>query len=182
MWKGTLEKLYWVSGWIYEFSKVATIILFVGLLTHYFLFSFIIVRGRSMDPNFVDGNILLVNKIAYVVGKPQRGDVVGMFFPGEPQNRFIKRIVGLPGETVKIDSGKVYIDGKKLTEMYLDSSVSTYPNMERKLQVGEYFVFGDNRSVSSDSRAWGPVPRSFITGKVVTKVYTLSSEVDLNTN
>lgn len=117
-------------------------------------------------PNFSDGDILLINKISYFYDHPKRGDVIVMYWPGEIEKRFIKRIVGLPGETVKIVAGGVLIDDQLINEPYLRPETITVPDLERKLGVGEYFVLGDNRANSSDSRAWGPVPESFIIGKV----------------
>lgn len=171
-----VERLFWYTGWLYDFTKIATIVLVLGLLVNYFFVSFLVVRGKSMYPNYKDGQVMLVNKLAYLTSSPQRGDVVGMYFPGETQKRFIKRVIGLPGETVKVSGGKVYIDGKLLDEPYLSSSVTTTPDLERTLQSGEYFVFGDNRPDSSDSRAWGSVPQSFIVGKAVQKLFSLPSQ------
>lgn len=170
-----VEKLFWYVGWLYDFTKVATIILVVGLLIHYFFLSVLVVRGRSMVPNYQDGDVMLVNKLSYITSSPKRGDVVGMYFPGETQKRFIKRVIALPKETIKIERGKIYINGKKLEEDYLDLKVVTLPEMEKTLAEGEYFVCGDNRSGSSDSRAWGPVPESFIVGKAVTRLLQLPS-------
>ena len=171
-----VEKLFWYSGWLYDFTKIATIILVLGLLVNYFFFSFLVVRGKSMYPSYKDGDVMLVNKLAYITSSPKRGDVVGMYFPGETQRRFIKRVIGLPGETVKVASGKVYINGVQLNEPYLSSDITTTPDLERTLQSGEYFVFGDNRPDSSDSRAWGSVPQSFIVGKAVHKLFSLPSQ------
>lgn len=169
------ERLFWITGWIYDFSKIAITLLLIGLVVHYFFYSLLVVRGRSMEPNYVDGDVLVINKIAYLVGKPERGDVIAMFFPGETEKRFIKRIIGLPGETVKVSDGKVYINNQLLTEPYLPSDVTTIPDSTRTLEPGEYFAFGDNRAVSSDSRAWGPVPKSFIIGKIAAHLLTISS-------
>lgn len=166
-----VERLFWVSGWIYDFSKLATGLLVVGLITHYFFFTILVVKGTSMEPNYVDGEMLIINKISYELGRPSRGDVVAMFFPGETEKRFIKRVVGLPGETVSIKDGLVYINGRQLAETYLPPKLVTGPDLERTLQPTEYFVLGDNRSVSSDSRSWGTVPRSFIIGKITQPVH-----------
>lgn len=171
-----IEKLFWVTGWIYDFSKIATVLLILGLLTHYFFFTILVVRGKSMLPNFTDGEVLIINKIAYRYIPPARGDVVAMYWPGETEKRFIKRIVGLPGETVMVRDGKVYINGVRLNEEYLDSSVVTSNELDRTLQSNEYFVFGDNRANSSDSRAWGPVPKSFLIGKIGSEVFQLSAQ------
>jgi len=168
-----IERLFWVTGWIYDFSKIATVLLIVGLLIHYFFFTILIVHGTSMLPNFTDGEVLVINKITYRYQIPERGDVVAMYWPGETQKRFIKRIVGLPGETVTVDGGRVYINSKLLPESYLDRSVTTSNEQVRTLQTDEYFVLGDNRSSSSDSRAWGPVPKSFLIGKIGPELFHL---------
>lgn len=125
-----------------------------------------------MEPNFVDGQLLVINKIAYLVDQPKRGDAVAMFFPGEKEKRFIKRIIGLPGENLKIQKGKVVINEKILNEPYLEE-METLPDLERNLESGEYFVMGDNRLNSSDSRAWGPVPSSFLIGKISIEIFRL---------
>lgn len=171
-----IERLFWITGWIYDFSKIATVLLILGLLTHYFFLSVLVVRGKSMLPNFTDGQVLMINKIAYRYALPERGDVVAMYWPGETEKRFIKRIVGLPGETVRVDGGKVYINDLALDENYLDPSVATSNELTRTLQSNEYFVFGDNRSNSSDSRAWGPVPKSFLIGKIGSEIFQLSAQ------
>lgn len=170
------DKLFWFSGWVYDFSKIATFLLVIGLIVYYFFFSVLVVRGKSMETKYIDGDVLMVNKIAYMTSKPQRGDVVAMFFPGETQKRFIKRVVGLPGDTVTVQAGRVFINGKALPEPYLQQGIETFPDSTRQLQAGEYMVFGDNRPVSSDSRAWGPVPQSFIIGKVTTKLFKVPSQ------
>lgn len=162
----SIERLFWVSGWIYDFSKIATIFLIIGLVAHYFFFTVLVVRGKSMEPSYEDGQVLLIDRVNYRFQSPQRGDVVAMYFPGETERRFLKRLVGLPGETIAIKGSKVLIDGVALDEAYLPEATVTSPDLERKLQANEYFVLGDNRSVSSDSRAWGPVPKSFLAGKV----------------
>ncbi|MEX2012154.1 MAG: signal peptidase I [Patescibacteria group bacterium] len=173
--EGTTEKLFWFSGWLYDFSKYAAVLLALGLITHYFFYTIIIVRGESMEPNYLDGNVVLIDKISYQLGNPQRGDVVAMFFPGEASKHFIKRVVGLPGEKITIKDSQLYVNNKIIPELYLLESVVTLPNITRQLSADEYFVMGDNRSNSSDSRAWGPVPESFILGKAKTKLITVGS-------
>lgn len=173
--EGLSERLFWFSGWLYDFSKYATILLVAGLIAHYFFYSILVVRGKSMEPNFVDGDMLMVDKISYQVGNPERGDVVAMFFPGEASKRFIKRVVGLPGEKVRVASNKLYINGKLMAERYLPKGTVTVPNLERQLTLDEYFVVGDNRTNSSDSRAWGPVPESYIVGKASKKLFNVGA-------
>lgn len=178
--EGLLEKLFWFSGWLYDFSKYATILLAVGLIVHYFFYSVVIVRGESMEPNYMDGDIMVVDKISYRVDQPKRGDVVAMFFPGEPRNRFLKRVIGLPGENVTIQDGAILLNGEPLDEQYLPEGVLTFPNIERDLIEGEYFVVGDNRGASSDSRAWGPVPNNYIIGKAQRKLVNIGSRTRAN--
>jgi signal peptidase I len=171
-----IERLFWVTGWIYDFSKIATVLLILGLVCHYFFFTVLVVRGKSMLPNYTDGEVLVINKIAYRYAPPARGDVVAMNWPGETEKRFIKRIVGLPGETVTVGDGRVFINGVLLKESYLANGVTTSNDLTRTLQSDEYFVFGDNRIASSDSRAWGPVPKSFLIGKIESEIFHLSAQ------
>lgn len=176
--EGFLERLFWFFGWAYDFSKYAAVLLVVGLLTHYFFYSVLVVRGISMEANFNDGDVLVVNKISYQIDTPKRGDVVAMFFPGEASKRFIKRIIALPNELVTIKDSQVFIDGKMLPEIYLTQGILTLPNIERQLTADEYFVLGDNRIASSDSRAWGPVPESYIIGRANNKIFSIGSSLD----
>lgn len=125
-----------------------------------------------MEPNYSDGQVLIINKIAYLISDPERGDAVAMYFPGEKEKRFAKRIIGLPGEKVKVNGGRVFINDNLLPEPYL-TGVETLPALERTLQSGEYFVMGDNRLASSDSRAWGAVPSSFMIGKIGNEIFRL---------
>ena len=129
-----------------------------------------------MLPNFTDGEVLMINKIAYRYASPERGDVVAMYWPGEMEKRFIKRIIGLPGETVLVGAGRVSINGEVLKENYLDPAIYTSAELTRVLQANEYFVLGDNRLASSDSRAWGPVPKSFLIGKIGSEIFQLSAQ------
>lgn len=122
------------------------------------------VDGTSMLPSFENGQRLLVVKAAYWFGEPQRGDVV--IFPSTttPNENLIKRVVGLPGETVEIKDSQVYIDGTPLEEDYIaDPPSNSYPSTE--IPEGYYFVMGDNRNHSNDSRHWGPLPGDDIIGK-----------------
>lgn len=142
-----------------------------------FLFIYLLVlqphkiKGHSMDPNFHEGEFLLTDKLSYRFGEPKRGDVVVFKAPPDDQDEYIKRIIGVPGDTVKVEQGKVYVNDKLLDEKYLDSSVLTRPgpysseSKETVVPQGQYFVMGDNRDHSYDSRNFGPVGMSKITGK-----------------
>jgi signal peptidase I len=113
-----------------------------------------VVEGSSMHPNFQDSEHLLVNKLAYRTHGPERGDVVVFRSAGPGSKDFIKRIIGLPGETVSLENGRVYIDGQRLEEPWQPSfDRSDYPRY--KVPEGHYFVLGDNRGNSNDSRVFG---------------------------
>ena len=126
------------------------------------------IKGASMEPNFPDGEYLLTEKVSYYTKDPQRGDVV-VFKPPISEDEFIKRIIALPGETIFIRNGKFYINDKVLDESYIKVDTSGGGFLEEgqvyKVPEGEYFVAGDNRPHSSDSRIWGPITKKVITGK-----------------
>lgn|SRR3989344_3533769 len=129
------------------------------------------IKGDSMQPNYPDGEYLLTDKISYRFGEPKRGDVVVFEAPGTNGDEYIKRIIGLPGESVKVESGKVYVNGKSLNEMYLTPTLYTSSGAfltegkEVTVPTDNYIVFGDNRLASSDSRAWGLVSKDKLKGK-----------------
>lgn len=154
----------------WEIIKVVIISLAVILPVRYFLVQPFFVLGASMEPNFANGDYLIIDEASYRLGDPQRGQVIVFKYPLNPKDYYIKRIIGLPGETVTIKEGKVYIKNTDNPEgFWLDES--TYINeytgndQEVTLREDEYFVLGDNRNASSDSRAWGALNRDFIVGK-----------------
>lgn len=124
------------------------------------------VDGMSMEPNFHDGQFLLVNKLAYQLGDPQRGDVIVFHPPQDPGKEYIKRVVGLPGETIEIQNGQVVIDGARVPEL---APVNEAIRSSSPVTLGpeELYVMGDNRPNSSDSRSWGPLPIDLTIGKVI---------------
>lgn len=126
------------------------------------------IKGQSMHPTFPDAEYLLTEKVSYYRSDPQRGDVI-VFKPPISEDEFIKRVIALPGETVMVQGGKVYINDKLLKEDYIkvDTNPSGFLGEGQKYTVpeGSYFVMGDNRPHSSDSRAWGPITKKVITGK-----------------
>jgi signal peptidase I len=122
------------------------------------------VEGYSMEPTMHTGQYLLVNKVAYLVGEPQRGDIIVFRFPNDTSRDFIKRVVGLPGETVEVKNGVVLINGAQLDEPYIrDHPAYTYP--AQVVPPEQYFVLGDNRNNSHDSHSWGFMGRRFLIGK-----------------
>jgi len=122
------------------------------------------VDGSCMEPNLYTGQRVLVCKAAYWFGDPHRGDVIVFRKPGEPERVLIKRIIGMPGDRLEIQDGQVYIGDELLEEPYIKESTSSdYSSIE--IPMGHYFVMGDNRDYSSDSRSWGTMPRENIIGK-----------------
>jgi signal peptidase I len=138
-------------------------------LVLYFLIDSVVARVRveniSMKPTLLPGEFVLVNKMAYRFGAMERGDIIVFHFPQNPQEDYIKRIIGLPGDQVKIDSGKVTVNDTQLAEEYISASPSYNGNW--KVPEGSIFVLGDNRNQSSDSHQWGFVPASNVVGKAV---------------
>lgn len=139
----------------------------VGIvMIHVFVATIFIVDGPSMNPNLATNDIMLVNKISYLVSKPTRGDIVVLKFPGDPEKRkFVKRVIGLPGETVEIKKGKIYINSKLLIESYLDENIDSGKDQKVILASDQYFTCGDNRPNSNDSRFFGPVPKNYLIGR-----------------
>ncbi len=167
---------------VLELIKIAIIAFVIVAPIRYFLFQPFIVSGASMAPNFATGDYLIVDEISYRFSSPQRGDVVVFntsFIPGYYGQRFIKRVIGLPGETVDIKNGQVKIikDGKVtiLDEKYLPDNLKTYGDVSTTLKADQYFVLGDNREYSYDSRMWGVVPRTDIIGKASLRVLPIKS-------
>ena len=123
-----------------------------------------VVEGVSMEPTFHTGQFLIVDKVTYrFFADPQRGDIVVFDYPGNIDDDYVKRIIGLPGDTVRIQDGLVYINDELLNETYLD--VRTPGLYEEVIPDGYYWVMGDNRTSSSDSRSWGSLERQYIIGR-----------------
>lgn len=169
------------AGGFFELVKVTVLALAIVVPIRYFLIQPFYVKGASMEPNFHDNEYLIINEITYRFADPERGNVVVFKYPRDPEQYFIKRVIGLPGESVKIDNGLVYLktvgsaDYQLLDEGgYLDAYVKTYPNLEVTVGEGEYFVMGDNRSASLDSRIFGAVSRDFIVGKTWLRAWPLN--------
>ena len=136
------------------------------------LFNFSEVRGSSMQPGIHDRDRILVDHLSYLVGDIQRGDIVVLRYPLDPSLDYIKRIVGLPGEEVRIDGGRLWIDGHLIDEPYVaPESIDPFTRLVTRVQEGHYFVLGDNRLRSSDSREFGQVPHSHIRGKVSVRLW-----------
>ena len=131
-----------------------------------FLYQPVRVEGTSMLPMLKDQDRLFINKMAYRIEDIHRGDVVVFEYPGDHSKSYIKRVIALPGDDLRIEDGTVYVNGKRLTEKYVPSRYADdRSEPEMVIPQHEYFVMGDHRSVSSDSRDFGPVERDLIYGK-----------------
>ena len=131
-----------------------------------FLYQPVRVEGTSMLPMLEDQDRLFINKIAYRVGEIQRGDVVVFLYPHDHEKSYIKRVIALPGDTLRIDHGQVIVNGKRVSESYVPRRFADDRSQpEMTVPGNEYFVMGDHRSISSDSRDFGPVDRDLIYGK-----------------
>ncbi len=166
-----------------ELVEVVALAAVLFLVIH-FAIQPVVVSGPSMYPTVTNNEYLVALKFPYYLRNPQRGDIVIMQSPYNPNTDFIKRVVGLPGETILIKDGTVYINGKVLCEPYLRPTVdgdwsinSTWPadGEPYHLNPTQFFVMGDNRNVSEDSRTFGPVPRSSIVAGAWLRVYPVSA-------
>ena len=140
----------------------------VSMLLISFFYQPVLVEGSSMMPELVDQDRLLVNKSAYRIGKIHRGDVVVFLYPYNHRKNYIKRVIALPGDDLRIENGQVVVNGKALEENYLPAESEYHrsiPVPEMKIPDNEYFVMGDHRSMSVDSRSFGPIDRKLIYGK-----------------
>lgn len=160
-----------------ELIRFAILVAAIVIPIRMFIAQPFIVSGASMDPTFQDGDYLIVDELSYYLRRPERGEVI-IFRP--PQNKktyYIKRIIGLPGDTVTIKDSQVFIthgdDTFKVDEDYIQST--TGPDLIRPLGEKEYFVMGDNRQFSSDSRAWGILPESSIRGRALVRALPITN-------
>lgn len=165
---------------LWEVIKIVVVALLIVVPIRYFLFQPFLVIGQSMEPNFHNGDYLIVDQLSYRLREPERGEVIVFKNPQSLSQRYIKRIIALPGETVKIENNKVKIFDDKGSQIldestYLPSSFQTYGNDKWVLEDHEYFVMGDNRPFSSDSRRWGLLPKDDIIGRVLLRIWPFSA-------
>lgn len=162
-----------------ELLKFALVAVIIVLPVRLFIAQPFIVSGASMDPTFDNGQYLIVDELTYRFDTPERGDVVIFKYPKDPSQYFIKRVIGLPGETVRISTSNVSItktDGDTVTldESYVVNK-GNGGNLTVTLKDGEYFVMGDNRPESSDSRVWGTLPKENIVGRALVRLLPLQT-------
>ncbi len=155
-----------------EVVRVVVISLAIILPVRYFLVQPFYVKGASMEPSFYDHEYLIIDELSYRFHDPERGDIVVFRYPGDPRQFFIKRVVGLPGEKIQIVGGRVKIAnasrpyGYFLDERAYLGDIYTAGDKQISLRSDEYFLLGDNRHASLDSRIFGPVKREFVVGRV----------------
>jgi signal peptidase I len=176
--QGNLQKKTgWQSFW--ELVRFAALALIIVIPIRVFVAEPFIVSGSSMVPTFENGNYLIVDKISYKFKEPTRADVIVFRYPNDKTKFFIKRIIGLPGETIDINGSIVTIvnkmnpDGFILDQSYIKNQAEN--KIHLTLKGDEYFVMGDNRSGSSDSRYWGPLKKDLITGKAFLRLLPINN-------
>lgn len=162
-----------------EWLRVIIIALVISLPIRFFIAEPFVVNGASMDPTFATGQFLIVDRLSYRFESPARGDIIIFKYPNNPSVYYIKRIIGLPGETIEIKNGKISIinsenpDGLAIKEPYIDPIHQSKDSLIKKLGSSEYYVMGDNRAESSDSRIWGPLEEDLIIGRPVLRLFPL---------
>jgi signal peptidase I len=155
-----LEARYWLRDLILS--------LLLAFIVIVFLYQPVQVEGTSMMPRLTNHERIFINKFVYRFEPIQRGDIVVFWYPLDPTKSYIKRVVGLPGEAVSIRDGRVYVNSKELQQQYVPASYLDHQNYPATVvEANHYFVLGDHRESSNDSRVWGSVDRKYIYGKAV---------------
>jgi len=171
-----LQQRFGITGalvimFILEVLQIVILSSAIIIPIRYFLIQPFYVKGASMEPNFLDHEYLIIDELSYRFRQPERGEIVVFRYPRNPSDFFIKRVIGLPGETVEISDGvitifnKDYPNGFALSEPYL-GQVQTLGTKKVTLQSDEYYVMGDNREESMDSRSFGPIKKTHLIGRV----------------
>jgi len=167
-----------MSRWLSELKPWFRDILlafFFAVLIVIFVVQPVKVEGTSMQPRLVDQERIFVNRFIYRFSEIHRGDIVVFWYPRDRSKSFIKRVMGVPGDDVEIRRGSVHINGSRVEEPYLDPHFCDHDSLGRRIvPPGHYFVLGDHRSSSNDSRNWGFVPRELIYGKAVFRYWPIS--------
>lgn len=180
------RKAFSLGSFILEFVQSIVLALSVFVLLYLFVAQPNQVKGSSMVPNFIDGEYLLTDKLSYQFGEPQRGEVVVFKAPpsepcAEDECEYIKRIIGIPGDTVMVENGQVFLNGELLNQDFLPEDFVTDPGsfcqegVEVSVSDGEYLVFGDNRSHSRDGREFGPINKDLIVGKAFFRYWPIEN-------
>ena len=172
--------VYQGLAFLWEIVKVILIALAIIIPVRYYIVQPFFVNGASMEDSFHDGDYILIDEITYRFREPVRGEILVFRYPNDQTQFFVKRLIGLPGETVMVKNNTVTIynkdnpQGMVLSEPYLSQGQETKGNLRVPLDPNEYFVMGDNRLHSSDSRYWGAVNQSLVTGRVFARAWPLT--------
>lgn len=168
-WAELVEDLHDWARTLFSAGVYAVLIItFVGQVAR--------VEGSSMEPTLHDQDRLVVNKLAYRLHKPQLGDIVMLRYPKDPELTFVKRVIGVPGDVIEILDGRVYRNGDRIPDDYVSENMRSHEDEPSQIiREGHYFVMGDHRSNSLDSRVWGLLPEKYILGKVELRWWPLSS-------
>lgn len=160
------------GGIVFDLARGVIFVAIILALINTFWLTIFIVDGLSMEPSLHNKEIVILHKNAYSSNNPERGDVVVVQYPGDPEHkRYVKRVVGLPSESIKIAGGKVYTNDRMFRESYLLAGTETESGGDWQLSSEEYFLMGDNRPNSNDSRYFGGVAKRFILGRAVNIIY-----------
>jgi signal peptidase I len=168
-----------VKSHLADFIQFAAVVIAILAILRFFIAEPHRVSGSSMVPNFHDQDYIITNKLATKISTLKRGEVVILKNPRNADQVFIKRIIGLPGETIKLQEGQVYLNNKLLNEPYLPQGLKTpgesflQEGQSAQIPQNEYFVMGDNRSASSDSREFGPIPVELIIGQAIFRYWPI---------
>lgn len=166
-----------IKSGIIEVGKVVLAVLLTVIIIRLFVFQVFQVEGSSMEPSFHNNEYLMVEKVSYHLHTPRRGDVVVFKYPNNQEVNYIKRIIGLPGETVRINDNQLFINDALLSEPYLTADEKTIVGSaadrpyEITLDANQFFMMGDNRGHSSDSRDWGPLAKNLIIGRTSVVIF-----------
>jgi len=174
MWEGEITET--TTNWtalVREIAETAVLTLLIFLIMRALVQNYRI-EGYSMEPNLHEQQYLIVNKVTYYLGSPERGDIIVFEYPNGPETDYIKRVIGLPGDTVECRPNEILVNGVVIDEPY-NPHPWTYTCLPQTLGEDEYFVLGDNRSQSSDSHKWGVLERKFIIGKAWISYWPMES-------
>lgn len=163
---------------VYETLRTVVLVILTAFLIRSFVMQPFVVQGASMEPTLKSSEYLIVEKVAYRFREPARGEIIVFRAPVNWTENYIKRVIALPGETISIKNNQIFINGVVLQENYIkEAKIFTNDSgigVDVTLGQNEYFVIGDNRDHSSDSRAWGPLPKQNIVGRALISVFPLS--------
>lgn len=170
---------------LWEVLRVLIVVFLMAFVVQRYVAQPFQVEGRSMEPSYHSGQLILIEKVSYRLHQPKRGDVVVFRYPNSPATDYIKRVIGLPGEKITITNGLVFVDGIQLGENYLSAGTQTFlagsrSSYEITLGNDQYFMLGDNRTQSSDSRDWGPLDKKYMIGRLVATLNSSNTQAAIS--